>query len=124
MAAILPLIDYIMERKWFSIKVLSEKIPFFLLLLIFGWVAFRAQESANALGLAYFSLPERFGFTSFGLAQYLIKSILPICLSAFYPYPPRLLNGSIPLFYWLFTIPLPAYLIGSYFLLRPWSCLL
>jgi len=118
LVAILPFIDYVKGRKWYSIKVLSEKIPFFLLSLIFGWVAFRAQGFTNALSVAHFSLLERFAFASFGLTHYLVKSILPIGLSAYYPYPTRLLNGSIPLFYWLFIIPLPVYLIGSYFLFK------
>jgi len=118
LVAILPFIDYMKDRKWFSIKVLSEKIPFFLLSLIFGWIAFRAQESGNAIHFEAFTLPERFAFASFGLTQYLIKSILPIHLSALYPYPLRLLNGNIPSFYWLFIIPLPVYLIGSYFLFK------
>ena len=118
LAAILPFIDYVLGRKWLSIKVLAEKIPFFLLSLVFGWIAFRAQATASALHFEDFSLPERFAFASFGLTQYLMKSILPIGLSALYPYPPRLLNGSIPFFYWLFIIPLPVYLAASYFLFR------
>jgi tetratricopeptide (TPR) repeat protein len=116
--AILPLIDYVKGRKWFSVKVLSEKIPFFLLSLLFIWIAFRAQESANAINFNYFTVPERFAFASFGLAQYLIKSILPLGLSAYYPYPPRLLNGSIPLFYWFYIISLPVFFIGSWFLFK------
>ncbi len=118
MIVILPFIDYVKGRKWFSIKVLSEKLPFFLLSLIFSWIAFRAQESANAIYFNYFTLPERVVFASFGLAQYLMKSLLPIGLSAFYPYPPRLLNGSIPSFYWLFLISFPVFFMGSYFLFK------
>jgi lipoprotein NlpI len=118
LVAILPLIDYVKDRKWFSVKVLSEKIPFFVLSLIFGWVAFRAQESGHTIRFEYFSLPERFAFASFGTAQYLIKSIVPFSLSAFYPYPPRLSNGSIPFFYWLYTISLPVFFTGSYFLFK------
>ena len=118
LVAVLPLIDFFLGRKWFSIKILSEKIPFFLLFLIFAWVAFRAQQSANALHIAHFPLSERFAFASFGLTQYLIKSIFPVGLSADYPYPLRLLTGNIPTFYWLFIILLPFYIAGSYFLFR------
>ncbi|MCX6251086.1 MAG: tetratricopeptide repeat protein [Bacteroidetes bacterium] len=118
LVAILPFIDYLKGRKWFSIKVLSEKIPFLLLSVIFGWVALRAQGSANALEYPYLTLSERFAFASFGFTQYLIKSILPIGLSALYPYPLRSLNGSIPSFYWLFIFTVPVYLICSYFLFK------
>ncbi len=118
LVVILPLIDYVKGRKWFSLKVLSEKIPFFLLSLLFILIAFRAQESANAIDYSYFTRPERFAFASFGMAQYLIKSILPLGLSAYYPYPPRLLSGGIPSFYWLYIISLPIFLTGSYFLFK------
>ncbi len=118
LAAVLPLIDYVKGRKWFSLKVLLEKGPFLLLSLIFGWVAFRAQESVNAINFIYFPLPERVAFASFGLAQYLIKCILPLGLSALYPYPLILSNGSIPSFYWLYIFSLPVFLTGSYFLFK------
>jgi tetratricopeptide (TPR) repeat protein len=118
LVVILPFIDYVIGRKWSSIKVLSEKIPFFFFSLIFSWVAFRAQSSVNTLHFEYFSLPERFAFASFGFVQYLIKSIIPFNLSAFYPYPPRLSSGHIPSFYWFYIISLPVFFIGSYFLFK------
>lgn len=118
LAVLLPFIDYVIGRKWFSIKVLSEKTPFLILSLIFAWVAFRAQASANFVHFEYFSLPERIAFASFGLTQYLIKSILPIGLSALYPYPARLLNGNIPSFYWFYLLSLPVIITGSYLLFK------
>jgi tetratricopeptide (TPR) repeat protein len=118
LVVILPLIDYVKGRKWFSPKVLSEKIPFLLLSLIFGWIAIRAQESANAINVNYFTLPERFAFASFGLAQYLIKSLVPLGLSAYYPFPPRLINGGIPSFYWFYIISFPVFFMGSYLLFK------
>jgi tetratricopeptide (TPR) repeat protein len=81
-------------------------------------VAFRAQESGHTLHFEYFSLPQRFAFASFGTAQYLIKSIIPFNLSAFYPYPSKLANGSIPSSYWLYIISLPVFFTGSYFLFK------
>lgn len=116
LAAILPFIDYMKDRKWFSIKVLSEKILFFLLALIFGWVALRIQAWDHAVGFTYFSKTERLAFASYGLTQYLIKSIIPVGLSALYPYPSRLSGGNIPSFYWLFIITIPLYFVGLYFL--------
>lgn len=118
LAAILPFIDYLKGRKWFSIKVLLEKIPFFFLLLVFGWVAFRAQASAKFVHLEYFTLPERFAFASYGFTQYLVKSIFPSHLSVLYPYPPVRLEGGIPSFYWLFIFALPLFFIASFFLFK------
>jgi tetratricopeptide (TPR) repeat protein len=118
LVAILPLIDYAQDRKLFSRKVLSEKVPFLLLSLLFTWIAFRAQLSGNAIKFNTFSLPERFAFASFGFTQYLIKGILPISLSALYQYPLKPLNGGIPSFYWLYIISLPLFFTGSYFLFK------
>jgi tetratricopeptide (TPR) repeat protein len=118
LVVILPLIDYVKGRKWLSLKVLSEKVPFFILSLIFGWIAFRAQESTNAMNFNDFTFPERLAFASFGLAQYLIKSILPLGLSAYYPYPLKSVNGGIPLFYWIYVITIPVIIAGSWFLFR------
>jgi protein O-mannosyl-transferase len=115
---VLPFIDYVMDRKWFSMKVLLEKLPFLILALIFAVVAFRAQESAGALNKLYFTLPERFAFASFGFVQYLIKSVFPIGLSIFYPFPPRLTDGSIPSFYWFFVVAFPLFFTGFYFLFK------
>ncbi|MCX6249302.1 MAG: hypothetical protein NTX61_00970 [Bacteroidetes bacterium] len=42
LAAILPLIDLVSVRKWLSGKILSKKIHFFVLSLVFEWIAFRA----------------------------------------------------------------------------------
>jgi tetratricopeptide (TPR) repeat protein len=118
LVALLPLIDYVKGRKWLSVKVLAEKAPFLALSLIFAWIAFRAQASSNYVHFEYFSLPERFAFASYGFTQYLIKSILPTGLSALYPYPARLANGNIPVSYWFYAISFPAFIVGSYFLIK------
>jgi len=118
LVVLLPFIDYLQGRKWFSTKVLLEKVPFLLLSLVFTWFAFRAQESAHAIHLNNFSLPERFAFASFGLTQYLIKSIFPVSLSALYPFPVKPPDGNIPSYYWLFMMLLPLYATGTYFLFK------
>lgn len=118
LVVLLPFIDYLNGRKWFSTKVLLEKAPFLLLSLIFIWVAFRAQESAQALHWNTFTLPERVAFASFGLTQYLIKSIFPSSLSALYPFPVKSPDGNIPYYYYLFMLLLPLYATGTYFLFK------
>ena len=118
LVTLLPFIDYVKGRRWFSTKVLLEKVPFLILSLLGGWIAVLAQSSVGAIHLDFFSLPERFAFACYDLTQYLIKSILPFGLLAFYPYPARLLNGNIPSFYWFFILLLPVFLTASYFLCK------
>jgi protein O-mannosyl-transferase len=90
MAASLPVVllltDYFKGRK-ISRKILLEKVPFFLLALTLGLVAVFAQgESVSTQDLG-FSVLQRIAFACYGFITYLVKIILPINLSAFYPYP-------------------------------------
>lgn len=64
-----------------------EKIPFFLLSLLFGVIAVFAQHSAKALSGVSYLLSERLLFSSYSLTTYFYKALLPFNLSAFYAYP-------------------------------------
>jgi len=91
MAASLPLLllltDYFKGRKM-DLKIWVEKVPFFLLAIIFGVVAVFAQRSSEAIqDISSYSLPQRIIFACYGFVTYLWKSFLPVYQSAFYPYP-------------------------------------
>jgi protein O-mannosyl-transferase len=118
LTVILPLIDYVNGRKWLSLKVLSEKLPFFILSVIFGIIAIHAQASAKAIDYVSYALPARLAFASYGLTQYLVKSILPIGLSAFYPYPAKIAGGGIPNYYWFFLLAIPVIAFISWLMMR------
>lgn len=78
-------LDYFFQRKLFSAKVIFEKIPFFILSLIFGLIAFKVQGKENlVLNHPYI---EQIAFASYGFIEYLYKLIIPINLLAFYSYP-------------------------------------
>lgn len=95
-------IDFVLGRKLVSRKIIVEKIPFLALSVIFGVIAVFAQRSSHSiLETGAFSLPERLSFASFGYIEYFIKMVLPVRLSALYPYPDRV-HGSIPGFYYIF----------------------
>ncbi len=84
---VLLLIDYC-EGRAISRRVFAEKIPFFVLSLIFGLVAIVAQKDTGAIpDMPTFTLGERIVFACFNMCMYLAKLIAPIRLSAFYPYP-------------------------------------
>ncbi len=104
------LIDYVLKRKLISKKVIMEKIPFFLISLMFGIIAVVAQKSAGYLGDFYEIPPplfERLLYSSYGFMQYISKIILPIELSALYPYPQRV-DGQILFHFFLYPIPVIA----------------
>jgi tetratricopeptide (TPR) repeat protein len=121
MAVTLPLVivltDYYKGKK-FSRSGLLEKIPFFLLAVLFGIIALAFQKSANALpGSSFASFEQRIIFAFYSFIMYLYQLILPVNLSIFYPYPERT-GGHIPFVYYLYIIPLAALIGFVYYSLR------
>lgn len=119
MAVVLPLVllllDYWVDRRDqnpLSVKALLEKAPFFLIALLFGWMAVKVQsggdfygwlqvlEKKNAVSALPFSW-RWFVYGSYGFMMYIVKLLAPIGLSAFYPYPDKVAAVSIPGQYWL-----------------------
>lgn len=99
MAVTLPVImllfDFLKGRK-LEAKLFLEKIPFFLLSLVFGIVALRIQSQGAIAEFDTFTLFQRVMFASYGAIMYLVKLFVPVKLSAFYPYPNLDNNGGIP----------------------------
>lgn len=86
---VLLLIDYLQERT-FTRKTIMEKIPFFILSILFGVIAIIAQQSSNAIGLkSNYHFIDRIVLAGSSFFQYLFKFLVPVRLSAFYPYPLR-----------------------------------
>lgn len=83
---VLLLIDYVLNRK-FSSRLFVEKIPFFAVSLVFGVVAYFAQQSVSAVNLIHLEKFQNILFGFYGLSLYIIKSVFPYQLSAFHPYP-------------------------------------
>jgi len=106
MAVVFPLVLMLLDV-WqrrldaFSGAALLEKIPFFAVSLLFGWIAIQVQGAGNLHGLLIRtdyhlkgladSLPltalERIVLPAYGLFLYSWRLFLPIRQSAFYPYP-------------------------------------
>ncbi len=103
MAVILPLVllitDYFYLNRKISLRLIWEKTPYFLLALLFGLVATKAQKDVGADASQAFSQAytygERFFFATFGLAFYWKKMIMPFNLSGFYPYPSKPFENSV-----------------------------
>ena len=97
-------IDYLLKRDLFDRKVILEKIPFFMLSLIFGIIAVVVQQAQGATEIIKFSFFERVVFASWGYTQYLIKFIVPYKLCGYYPYP-DLQQANIPAAWYFAVIP-------------------
>ncbi len=105
LAITIILIDWFKNRTLTDIKLIVEKIPFLALAIFFGLIAIGAQKESDALiDEQAYSLIQRTGIASYAFMQYIFKLILPVNLSAIYPYP-DIINQKIPSFYYLMILP-------------------
>jgi tetratricopeptide (TPR) repeat protein len=110
------LIDYFEGRR-LSIKVFIEKIPHFLLALLFGILSVKAQHAAGAMDMqkVVFNPLERLALGCYALFTYLWKAVMPIGLHCLYPYPHKE-AGALPLYWYLYpaAIAALAFLLWKY----------
>ena len=104
----LLLIDYF-EKRPFGRNVFIEKIPHFILALVFGILSIKVQHAAGAMDMqkVVYNPMERIALGGYALITYLWKAILPAGLHCLYPYPPKV-NGALPLFYYLYPAVVAA----------------
>ena len=104
-AVVFPLvlfcIDLFRQRK-LSMKLVIEKLPFIGVCLILGIMTFIAQQEKGALNTFAFSAGTRALMGFYGIMMYIIKAVLPLNLSPFYPYAP--INEALPTAYFLAPI--------------------
>ena len=93
---ILLLIDYLHRRK-FSWKLVIEKMPFFLIALLIGFMSVHLQSISAINKFETFTLFQRTMHASYGFIAYIVKFFNPSGLSAFYPYPAITTTGLLPL---------------------------
>lgn len=85
--AVLVLIDYYYKRPLLSGKIILEKVPFFVLSLIFGYITVVIQSEGAVGDFEYYTFWEHIMFASYGFVMYIVKLFVPVGLVAFYPYP-------------------------------------
>ncbi|HKB44419.1 MAG TPA: tetratricopeptide repeat protein [Chitinophagaceae bacterium] len=101
-AVVFPLVLFcidLLRRRKLALKLFLEKIPFFVLPLILGFITFLAQKEKGAMDTYVFGIGTRIFMGFYGIMMYFIKMIVPINLSPFYPYAP--INQSLPTEYYL-----------------------
>ncbi|HKB43191.1 MAG TPA: tetratricopeptide repeat protein, partial [Chitinophagaceae bacterium] len=98
----LLLTDYFKGRK-INRQTIIEKLPFFLLAIIFGIVAVYAQKTLGATESTVFPLPQRVIFAGYSFITYFIKLLMPLNLSSYYPYPIKV-GGIIPAQYYIYLV--------------------
>lgn len=113
---VLLLTDYLHRRK-ITAKVVIEKVPFFLLALWIGYNAVGIQSKAIG-GFEHFSALQRLLFASYGFLMYWVKLLLPVHLSALYPYPVANATESLPVLFYISPLIALAIIIVPFVLLK------
>ncbi len=101
---VLLLLDYY-EHRELKVKLLLEKLPLFALAFTFGWLSIIAQKDVGALGTldVKFSVLERLALGCSSLCTYIWKTIVPVKLTNFYPYPIKG-NGGLPAVLYIYPV--------------------
>lgn len=76
-----------------------KKAHFFLAALAFGIIAYKIQSQGAIAAMETFTLFQRLTFGCYGFMMYIYKLLVPLNLSAFYPYPFTDAAGNIPPIY-------------------------
>ncbi len=93
---ILHLTDFLKKKK-LSRENLLQKLPFWIISVLFFVITFLTQKNAGALKfLKELSVFDNFLVACHGIIFYLFKTIYPLNLSSMYPYPPKTSGGWLP----------------------------
>ena len=88
---VLLLLDYWKGRA-ITLRVVAEKIPFFILSLLFGVITVKIQSPSAMAGLDVFTITDRLFFACYTLMTYFLRFFVPYPLSALHPFP---LSGNL-----------------------------
>ncbi len=116
-AVVLPLVllltDYYCTRK-FDARAITGKIPFFVLSLIFGILTFVFREDAGHIGSqVVFSAFDRVFLVGYSIVFYMFNVLIPVKLSAYYPYPVKI-GGLLPLWFYLTPLVIASFIFFIY----------
>jgi len=102
----LLLLDYALDRNMLARRLWLEKIPFFLLSLIFGIITFYSQ-AANKEGILsdepLYPFYQNIAFAGYAISEYFTKCLAPVNLSHFYPFP-NAIGQPVPMRFWFYPV--------------------
>ena len=108
-------VDFYLGRDLKSKTVILEKLPFLLIALVMGLVAVHVQQvSPVNTHLNVYSVLERVVIGGNGFVEYVLKLLIPVQLSHFYPYPEgKNLPTQFYIYFFIFLITC-LYLVYSF----------
>lgn len=110
---VLLLIDWYKGRSLKDKKMWLEKIPFFILALVFGLVALQIQSEKAIAQPEFYPVWQRFVFALYGFGEYIKRLFWPFPLSTLHPFPA---SATVPASYYPALILTPIVLgLALYF---------
>lgn len=112
---LLFVVDYFLQKKLITRKNILEKVPYFILMILFGIIAVSVKQSSTDFKITDEVLQQPFFdrllFGLYGYFLYIYQVLIPTHLSLIHPYPnavPALsyvaIAGVIALLYWCFWL--------------------
>ncbi|PID93585.1 MAG: hypothetical protein CSA95_06625 [Bacteroidetes bacterium] len=113
----LLLVDYYKGRRLFSLRVLLEKLPWVALAVAMGLHSIAATKSYGIVSPVHtFGFHEQVVIPSYALITYLWKLLIPVGMTAIYPYP--LETKVLP---WFFYLCFGLVLLLLFLFVRSWN---
>jgi len=112
-AIVLPLVLFLLDY-WkgrpYNKKIIIEKIPFFLVSMVFAGITLFIQSKTAVASLDVYPLWSRMLFACYVVMIYFLRFIIPYPLSAFHPYPDPGNLGTAVLLSPFFALALIAFI--------------
>lgn len=109
-AVLLPvcllLMDYVYNRDFKDRMLWYEKLPFFVLSLLFGLATIQSQGIDVAENNNFYPFQQRIVLAFYTISEYFSKCVLPINLSYLYPFPFQV-GEPTPWWLWIYMIAIP-----------------
>ncbi|MDR2039846.1 MAG: hypothetical protein LBQ60_18140 [Bacteroidales bacterium] len=109
-AIVLPvcllLVDLICRRDFRTTQIWVEKIPVFVLSLLFAVVTLESHATHNVGLLSeeqFYPFLHRIVFACYAFCEYIVKIIIPVNLFYIYPFP-MLVGEPLPLRFWIYPV--------------------
>ncbi len=101
------------KKRWNWQKIITPKIPFFIVSLIMGIVTIYTQSPKAIGAIDTFTFFQKIVYVSYGFVMYVVKALLPFKLSAFYPYPNS--ATSLPTIFQIMPIAASVLIAGIWY---------
>ena len=112
----LLLFDYLYNRNLKEKLIWLEKLPFFIIAFLFGYISIQSQGKELFETINFYPFYQRVILAFYTLSEYFVKTVAPINLSYLYPFPFQI-GDAMPLYLWIYPVAIIIFMLAYY---REW----